>query len=171
MNFFPRLDIASGYCNAFAFKHAFLKTQVLCIRLLGVINVARIISAVDVQSRAWIQIAKGAQSLLFFVRQCNELAFIVATVDAPIESPDHGPLRDELFGEETETVHLTSAHCRPNQQHQLLPHGNPGAPPRIRGLKLNWCILLVGNQRCAGNVPAFVAARDVTTAACDALAF
>ena len=92
------------------------------------INVARIISAVDVQSRAWIQIAKGA-SLLFFLRQRNELAFIVATVDAPIESPDHGPLKDELFGEETETVHLTSAHCRPNQQHQLLSHGNPGALP------------------------------------------
>ena len=49
--------------------------------LFGMIDVAGVISAVDVKPGAWIHVAKGAQSLLLFLRQCGELAFIVTAVN------------------------------------------------------------------------------------------
>jgi hypothetical protein len=69
------------------------------IELFGMINVAGVISAVDVKPGAWIQIAKGEQSLLLFPRQCSELAFMVTAINTLIESPDHGAFRNELVGE------------------------------------------------------------------------
>jgi hypothetical protein len=131
-NFFPRLDISSGYCNAFALKQALVKIHVLRIRLLGVIHVTGVISAVDVKPRAWIQIAKGAQLLLVFLRQCSELTLIVTAVNVPIESPDHEAFRDELVGEQPRPCTSLGRSVVLTSNIDLLP-SNRIEQPRVSG--------------------------------------